>query len=890
MGAFLSWLGRGVRALLRPNRAEGDLRDEISFHMEMLVEEFRKQGLNNDEAWKAARRSFGGEEQVKETIRGRRSLRWLEDAVRDTTLAVRQMARQPGFAAVVIVTLALGIGANTAVFSAVNSVLLRPLPNSEGDRLVRVAQHAPGLNQANIGFSVPEIREFQSQFQSLDHVVEFHAMTFNLIGEGEPEEVQTGVVSWDYFAAMGMNPVLGRGFTQEEEAGVGEAVLVFSHEYWMGRFGGDPTVLGREFKMNDRIHTVVGILPPAARYPAGVDVYMPVSHCPIRSNPDFQQNRNARMMTVVGRMAAGSSLSEVKAEAGAIAERLAMAMPDAYLPEQSGYNADVTMLKEELVQDARPVLWILLTTTAFVLLIACANVANLMLARLSNRGQELAVRSALGAERGRLVRQLLAESLVLSLSAGVVGLGLAFVGTDALTAVASRFTPRAVEVGIDGWVLLFTMAVATGTGVVFGVMPALLPRGSSAASIREAGVGTATRGGHTTQSALLVVQVAASFMLLVGAGLLVRSFVNLQGVDGGFQAENVLTARVAYPTQGRYSSFEVQDEFWTAVLQEVGALPGVAAAGVGNLVPLNGGFAFGQQFQIVGKPRDFDDNIQGYRRQVTDQYFSALGIPLLQGRVLGPQDAEDTPEVAVINRTFAEEYFPGEDPVGQTLVACNINGCDESTARTIVGVVGDVRFRGLDLDPGPEVYVAAKQNTYGGTLAIRTQGDPLALQRAVVDLIHRRDPELPVVDVRTLDEVRAESMAPRRLTLTLMGVFAAAALIVTLTGIFGLMAYLVGQRRRELAIRMAFGAGEASVITMILRRAGLMVGLGLGVGALGSPFLNRALAEWLWGVGILDPGTLGAVALILFVAAFLACYIPARRAASVSPLMSLKAE
>ncbi len=881
---------RGLWAVVRPYHADEELTAEIRFHLDMLAEQFQRQGMGQEEARRAARRSFGGEDQVKETIRERRSARWLDDGIRDTSLAVRQMVRQPGFALVVVLTLALGIGANTAVFSVVNSVLLQPLPNESGDRLVRIAQHAPGLNQADIRFSVKEIQDYQAQFQSLDAVVEFHAMTFNLIGEGDPEEVQTGVVSWNYFEALGMMPVLGRSFTEAEEAGVGEAVLVFSHEYWNDRFGGDPSVVGRQFEMNDRIHTVIGILPPAARYPVGVDVYMPVSHCPMRSSDAMKENRNSRMMMVVGRMGPGATLHEVQAEAAGISGRLGVAMPDVYVPERSGFVAEATMLKEELVEQARPILWILMATTGFVLLIACANVANLMLARLSRRERELAVRAALGARRGRLLRQLLAESLVLATAAGVVGLGIAYVGVDVLSAIAGRFTVRAGEVRMDLWVLGFTVLVAVGTGVLFGVLPALIQKGDSAQSIREAGVGTGSLSSHLTQSALVVVQVAASFVLLVGAGLLVRSFVNLQAVDPGYQSENVLTARVAYPIMGKYTDFDVQEQLWTEVIEEVQSLPGVASAGVGNLVPLNGGGTFGQQYQVVGQPRDFDDNIQAFDRTVTDGYFPSLGIPLLQGRLFGLDDARGGQLVVIINRTFADVHFAGRDPIGQSLQPCNFNGCDEAGAAVIVGVVGDVRFRGLELDPGSEVYGVSRQVGYGSTIVIRSQGDPTSLRRAVADIIQRIDPELPVVDVRTLAEVRSEWMAPRRLTLTLMGVFAGAAMLVTLTGIFGLMAYLVGQRRRELAIRMAFGAGQGSVVLMILMRAAAMVGAGLVLGMILSPFLNRALAEFLWGVGATDLVTFFGVAAILSGAALIACYIPARRAAGVSPLLSLKSD
>ncbi|MGI9628927.1 MAG: ADOP family duplicated permease [Longimicrobiales bacterium] len=889
--AWVDMVGRGIRALVAGKAVETELDAEIGYHLDMLRQQYEDRGMSPEEALRAARREFGGIDQVKETIRGRQSFRWLDDLGRDTALAIRGIRKRPGYALLVILTLGLGIGANTSIFSIVNTVLLKPLPNEAGDRLVHVVQSAPGINQPSLSFAVHEVEQFRAQTRTLESVVEFHGMTFNLIGEGEPEEVNTGVVSWDYFQAMGMEPVLGRGFTPDEEAGVGGRVLVFSHEYWRDRFGSDPSVVGREFEMNDEIHTVIGVLPPAARYPAGFDVYMPVSHCPIRSSDGFIANRNARMMTVMGRMHPGASLTEVQTEMNTIAARLSSTSPEVYRQQETGYTASATMMKEELVQAARPTLIVLMVATGFVLLIACANVANLMLARLDRRSQEMSVRTALGARRGRLIRQLLTEGVVLASLGGIVGLFVAYGGLELLRGFAMRFTPRAEEVRIDVWVLAFTAFISLGTGLLFGVLPALRPQEEPGQSLRKAGVKTATPGRGLARSVLVVAQVAASFVLLTGAGLLARSFVKLQSVDAGYQAENVLTARVSFPTQGRYLPWEAQDQLFTEVLTELERLPGVSSAAVGNLIPLSGGFAFGRQYQIEGQPRDPGDNIQAFLRVTTDEYFETLGIPLLTGRTFIRDDVREGEGVAVINQTFAEAHFPNSDPVGQRLLQCGQTECDPESARTIVGVVGDVRFRGLEQEAGPEVYMRAQQSGfYGRTIVVRNHASGLELNRAVTEIVHRIDPELPVVDVQTLDQVRADSMAPRRLTLTLMGVFAAAALLVTLAGVFGLMAYVVSERKRELAIRMAFGAQQRGIVGMIVRQAGVLIGVGLAVGLVVSPFLSRALSSLLWGVGATDVWTLAGVAALLAATGLVACYLPARQAASVSPAVPLRSD
>lgn len=881
----------------RPNRVEQDMDDELRFHLMMEEEQLRKLGLPSDEARRAATGGFGGVDQIKEELRDHRRAMWLEDLVRDVRFAARTLASTPGYTTLVVLTLALGIGANAAIFSVINGVLLKPLANADGDRLVVLRQQRSQTGVANLGFSHLDIGEYRSQLQSVDALVEFHTMTFNLLGQGEPEEVQTGVVDHRFFEVLGVPPILGRGFTEEEDLVGRDAVIVMSYRYWQERFGGDPSILGKTFEMNGRVHTVVGVLPPFTQHPIDNDIYVPTSQCPVRSSEPFKANRNARMMTAFARLRPGTSLADVRNEAAVVANRLTASYPDAY-PAQLGHNATAQPLKEALVANSRPTLFMLLGAVGFVLLVACANVANLTLARLSRREAELALRSALGAGRGRLLRQLLTESTLLAVVGGALGLGLAYVGSGLLVAFAGRFTPRAAEVGIDNTVLLFTVLISLVTGIVFGCGPALASRQQLSSVLRESTGASSSVRKRRLQTGLVVVQLAVAFILLCGAGLLVRSFVLLLNVDAGVVTENVLALRIVPPI-GSYQGTEQQKNLWRPILDRVNAQPGVIASAASTVTPLSGRGLIGSggvgviaaTFEIEGRPAASQgDRPRARQRNVTPDFFRTVGVPVVRGRAFAETDDTDKPRVALINQTFARTHFDGIEPIGARLMRCSAEGrCVPETMFEIVGVVGDVRQDGLDTEPTEEIYFPAYQTPFfGQNLLVRTSGDPLQLARGIVGFVHEVDPNLPVEDIQTLEMIRNDSLAPRRLTTALLTIFAAVALLVTMAGIVGVTSFSVTQRRHEIGVRMALGASRPEVLRMVLGQSLRCVAAGLAVGLAGTLIFGSLIRGLVWGIDPADPATLLSVSLLFLVVSGFATFWPARRATLVDPTIAFR--
>jgi len=804
----------------------------------------------------------------------------------DAGFALRMMRKSPGFTLAAILTLGLGIGANSAIFSVVNAVLLKPLPYEHGERLVTLRQQAPRAGMLNQPFSVAEINDYRTQSHSLDGLVEYHNMNFILLGRSEPERVETGVVSWNYFDVFGVKPLFGRAFRPEDEQPGAPAVLMLSYEYWIKSFGGDPTVVNKTFSMNDRPHTVVGILPPVPQYPDENDVYMPTTACPFRSRPSFIANRQSRMMQAFGRMKPGISVRQTRADLNSVAANLQQAYPKDY-PQEIDYSVATSSLEEQLTHNARPTMLVLLGAAGFVLLIACANVANLNLSRMVRRERELAVRAALGAGRVRMFRQLLTESSLLALIGGGIGLLFSWGALNLLVSFAARFTPRAREIHLDATVLLFTLVVAVLTSLLSGTAPALAARETVVGSLKEGGAqSTVGRGRHRMRSLLIVAQVAVSFLLLIGAGLMLRSFAKLQHVDPGFQPENVLTMQIGLNFT-KYNTNDKQRAFFETFLDKVEAQSGVKSAAASMMIPLTAGMTMMGDFQIEGQPP-----VPGQALPVADfrvispNYFETLHIPIFEGRVFTRADRPGAPDVAIVNRSAARHFWGAQDPVGKRF---SVDG--GKAWIQIAGVAGDVRQYGLDKEPVDEIYVPLAQSPLlDGILVIKTAGEPMSVARSIIELLYAIDPNQPAARVRSLEQVRAESVAAPRLTSNLLSLFALLALGIAATGIGGVMALAVGQRRHEIGVRMAIGARPGEIVRMILGQGMALALVGVALGLFGALWLTRLMQQLLFEVTPNDPLTYIGVAVVLGLAALVACYVPARRAARVDPIIALRAE
>jgi putative ABC transport system permease protein len=872
---------------LRGEGRPGDDREldsEVAFHLEMETKKFLEQGYGQDEAERRARLSFGAIQRHKEACRDERQGNHLDMLIQDVRYALRTLGKNWGFATAAILTLALGIGANTAIFSVIYGVMVRPLPYEHGERLVLVKPEVE--TSGAIQTSIPELYDFREQASAFDELVEYHSMFFVLLGRDEPERVQTGVVSDNFFDTLGVTPLHGRTFVDGEDDLDSEAVLVLTYDYWQRAFGGDPDVVGQVFEMNTRPHTVVGILPQIPQFPVTVDVYMPTSACPFRANAERNMagNRNAfRNLFVFGRLGDGGSAESANAELATVAQRFANEYPDDYTDEV-GYEAGVVSLKEELTRDARPILIMLVATAGLVLLIACANVANLSLARVMRRESEVAVRAALGASRGRLIRQLLTESTVLALLGGALGLVFAYVGLDMLIDFAARYTPRAPQVTIDGWVLLFTLAVSAGTGLIFGTFPAL-PGTRDLGSSMKSGGRTTAGGGLQLRRGLIVLQVALSFVLLVGAGLTLRSLSALQSVDPGFETEQVLTAQISVDFAA-YNSMTDAHDFLGELARVVGDLPIVRTAALTDRPPYRGNNPRFGQFIIDGRVvEETATPPQFVRTVVTSDYFEALDVPVIGGRAFTANDSDaDAAPVAIINESLAQEYWSTDNPVG-----ARISFDQGDTWIRIVGVVGNTRVGGPESAVMPEIYRPFNQAGMPTWLVVRTVGDPDGAARAVKDAAYSMAAN-PISNIQSLATLRDDAVASPRLTASLLGVFALLALAVTLTGIAGVMAFAVSQRTREMGLRLALGAQPGGLLSMVVRQGMVQVVAGLVLGVAGAIAFGRVLTDMLFGVNASDPATFAAVLVVLAVAGLIAVLLPARRAIAVDPATALRSD
>ena len=812
----------------------------------------------------------------------------MTELFQDLKFGWRTLAKSRGFTFVALATLAIGIGANTAIFSFVNGVMLKPLPYAEPERIVRVLEKPPGGDHN--GISTLNYLDWAKENKVFEYMAAQTGGSVTLTGVEEPIQLRGMRVSAHYFDVFGVGAALGRTFAEGEDQLGHDNVAVISHALWQNQFGGEKNALGRVVILDGKPCTIVGILPKDSAFNRG----WPQIWRPLAFTPE-QQTRNFHWMGSMARLKRGVTLEQARAQMNAIGARIAQDYPDS----NKGWGVAVDLLVTETVgKELRQSLYVLLAAVGMVLLIACANLANLMLARGAARDREVAIRAALGAGRGRLVRQFLTESILLSVGGGVLGLAVGYGLMATLRTVLPPFSlPSEANVTMDGQVLVFTLVLAVLTGIACGLVPALqATRPDLTTGMKQAGGGaTAGKGRHSVRSALVITEVALAFVLLTGAGLLLRSFTRLQNVDPGFDATNVLTAGLPVPEK-RFSDTASFNAYFKQLTERLAALPGVRDVALTSALPMRG-WGYGMPFQLADKPVvDHANRAACFFKMVSPSYFRALGMKLIRGRALTAQDVKGTPPVAVISEAMRRKYFGNEDPIGKRILIQEIvfgkPQLGPEIPWEVVGIVADEKVGSLDSkEESPGIYVTTEQcpQLYQA-LIVKTAGDPTLVYRTIRDAVHQVNPDQTVADLKTLEQIKTESMGSNRLRSMLLGVFASVALLLSAIGIYGVVSYSVVQRTREIGIRGALGASASDILRLVLRNGMTMVAIGLAVGAAGVFGLTRLLASLLFGVSERDPITIGAVAAMLATVALLACYFPARRATKVNPLVALRCE
>ena len=812
----------------------------------------------------------------------------------DLRYAIRSLTRAPGFAIAVILTLGLGIGANTAIFSVVRGVMLRPLPHRDGDRLMYLRQSALAAGQEDVAFSVPEINDFRESSRTLAGIAEYSPITVSLLGDQDATRIDLGLVTGNYFSIMGLRPIRGREFSHDDDGPGAKPVMMLTHEYWMKRFGGDSTVIGRQVRAGGRAVEIVGVLQPAPYFPRHIDALGNMVISEHHVSATMVTGRTHRMTEMIARLAPGATVEQARAEIAVITQRVHSQFPEAY-DKNSGYTVTVTPFKEVLGQKAQLTLWLLMGAAAFVLIIACANVTNLTLMRGVRREHELTVRAALGAGTARLRRLLLTENLLLALMGAGLGLLIAFGGVQMLVSFAERYSPRANEIRVDATVLAFTLGLAVLVALLLSYAPTLATDHTLGSALASGG--KRTTGGvrrQRLQQGLVVAQVAVSVILLTGAGLLTRTMQELAVVNTGMKTDHVLTMEVPHDYTGPQDNAKTKAEY-ERIQQQLAAIPGVTQVGLGSTVPLR---AAGIALAIKAENRPLaagEPQPTAEYRSAGENYFSSAGIPVIKGREFVSTDRDGTNKVVVINKAAADRLFANQDPLGRRVAwtgeVLKFIGMEDNDWKTVVGVVGNTKDGGLDAAALPAVFTPFSQTNFPtGGFVIKTAGDPGAVAPAATKLVRSLAPTSPIEHVLTAEQIRDESVAPRRLNALLVGSFGILALIVAAIGIAAVLAFSVTARTNEIGIRMSLGAEASRVQRMILSEGGTLVGLGLAIGVIGSLLLTRVIQGLLFGVASRDPMTIGSVALLMAVIGIAACWIPAVRAARIDPGVALRAQ
>jgi predicted permease len=817
----------------------------------------------------------------------------MEMLLQDLRYGLRTLWRNPGFTAVAVIVLALGIGVNSVIFSVVNGVLLKPLNIKDPERLVFLSENRTQVKDSNSTVAPSNFNAWRERSHLFEGMAAFAGQNLNLTGSGLPEQLSGATISTNFFSLLPAKPALGRDFQTGEDKPDSSLVVILGYNLWQRRFNSDPGVIGREITLNGNAYKIIGVMPRGFDFPANAELWTPMV-----ITDEGVGGMGGRILNVMARLKPDATIAQVTAEMNSIAEGLAAENPGF----NAGWGVAIVPVHEAVVRNVRRTLLVLWGAVGFVLLIACANVANLLLTRASVRRREIAIRVAMGASRSRIIRQLLTESVLLALIGGALGLLLALWGIDALVALGPNSIPRVDEIGIDRWVLGYTLIISLLTGLLFGLVPALQVSKPNLNELLKEGVRSspASFGRNPVRSLLVVAEVALSLVLLISAGLMIRSFVRLQNVNPGFDPKNVVTMQVNLP-EARYGDDPKVANFYRQVFERIKALPGVVHVGATHALPWSGNssmryfYAEGQPLPPPGREDDYNLNY----RVVSPGYFDAMGIPILKGRDFSDDDSVQSDAVAVVNQMLAARLWPNDDPLGKRIRQYR-TGREDAWFR-VVGVVGNVRHYWLGDVTQPEIYFSYTQTPLLKSttierhrrfmqIVVRTSSDPLSIVAGVRREVAGIDSELPLYNIKTMEERLGFSLVGPRFNTTLMGIFAVVALILAAVGLYGVMSYAVVQRTHEIGIRMALGASQRDVLTFILRQGMTLVGVGVGAGLVAASLLTYMISTLLYEVSPTDPATFTGVSLLLIVVAFFACYIPARRATRVEPLVALRYE